>query len=187
MPDVPGEGASALGPAALETLFRAHYDRLYGVAYHYVRSRAVAEEIVQDAFLHLWTRRAEWGQARDLSRYVGAAVRNRALDYVRREQLEVAWQRRALSGVEDVVLSQFARESGSGGAPEIDDGAEQVRVALRGLPERTQETIALRMYRQLSNAEIAEVMGITVKAVERNIARATQALRVALAGVRERD
>ncbi len=189
-PQDPDEASSTASRIAdLEVLFRAEYNRLYGVAYHYVRSRAVAEEVVQDAFLHLWTHRAEWGHARDLSRYMAAAVRNRALDHVRRQRLEVAWQQRAMSGSEDLVLSQFARESshgrGQGRERDIADGAERVRAALGRLPERTQETMALRVYRQLTNGEIAEVMGITVKAVERNITRAMHALRAALADERE--
>lgn len=176
----PSQGApSALDRGALEALFRAHYQGLYAIAYQYVRSRALAEEVVQDAFLHLWTRRTDWSQARDLKRYIAMAVRNRALDHLRRERLEVTWQQRALSDTDDGVLSQFAREAGA--APDINDSVERVRAALRDLPERTQRTIGLRMYRQLTNAEIAEVMGITVKAVERNISRAVHALRVALA------
>lgn len=177
--NLPCDAPSAHNRAALEALFRAQYDRLYGVAYHYVRSRALAEEIVQDAFLHLWTRRSGWGQARDLVRYVAAAVRNRALSHLRRERLEMAWQQRAAGGMEDIVLSQFAQEGAA--VPETDGAVERVRTALRELPERTQYTLALRLYRQLTNPEIAEVMGITVKAVERNVARAIQALRIALA------
>jgi len=42
---------------AFEALFRAHYAALCHFVYGYVRSRAVAQELVQDLFLRLWENR----------------------------------------------------------------------------------------------------------------------------------
>jgi RNA polymerase sigma-70 factor, ECF subfamily len=175
--DPDGSGAAAV----LDGLFRTHYADLYALAYRYVRSRAVAEEVIQDAFLTMWNRRAEWALARDLPRYTAGIVRNRALGHLRRERLELAWQQHAAaSNAEDATLGQFTRDAG--GDPDVGELAERIKMALRALPERAQQTVALRVYRQLTNAEIAEVMGVTVKAVERNFTRAMHALRDALTG-----
>ena len=56
---------------------------------------------------------------------------------------------------------------------------ELMQRAVRSLPARVQRTIVLRLQFHLTNAEIAEVMGVTVKAVERNITRGLKSLRLA--------
>lgn len=122
---------AANAAATLDGLFRTHYTHLYSIAYRYLRSRALAEEAIQDAFLAMWERRGDWGQARDLLRYTGAVVRNRALGHLRRERLELGWRQRAAGSPEDSPLSQFARDAGAG--PETGDLAERVRIALRAL------------------------------------------------------
>jgi RNA polymerase sigma-70 factor (ECF subfamily) len=53
----------------------------------------------------------------------------------------------------------------------------RLRAALEALPERCRLVMQLRWEEQLSHAEIAEVMGITVKGVERQLARGLRALR----------
>ena len=66
--------------AAFEALFRAHYAPLCDYVYGYVRSRAVAQELVQDLFLRLWelapTTAATLGAS-----YLYTAARNRALGH----------------------------------------------------------------------------------------------------------
>jgi len=46
--------------SAFELLYLAHHDELWRFAYAYVRSRDVAEELVQDVFLAVWGTRATW-------------------------------------------------------------------------------------------------------------------------------
>jgi RNA polymerase sigma-70 factor (ECF subfamily) len=158
--------------AALEAIFRASYGDLYATAYRYLRSTSLAEEIVQDVFLAMWERRDRWGEGEvlDLRRYLFRAVQNRAVSLLRRERLETG---RAETGV-----GQFTETAGAG--PERSELVERLERAMADLPARARETLLLRVHRQLQNREIAEVMGVTVKAVEGNLARAMAALREAL-------
>lgn len=64
-------------------------------------------------------------------------------------------------------------------AADVDEMVELMQRAVRSLPKRVQRTIVLRLQFHLTNAEIAEVMGVTVKAVERNITRGLKTLRLA--------
>jgi RNA polymerase sigma-70 factor, ECF subfamily len=63
---------------------------------------------------------------------------------------------------------------------DVDEMIEKMQSAVSALPKRVRRTIILRLQWHLTNAEIAEVMGIGVKAVERNITRGFKALREAL-------
>jgi RNA polymerase sigma-70 factor (ECF subfamily) len=175
---VDGEQSDAGAAATLSAIFRTHSGQLYAVAYRYVRSRAVAEELIQDVFLAVWDRRARWGSEQDVTEYVFASVRNRCLNHLRHERIEATWQANAAGNAEEGGTSQFARDAAE--RQEADERTERVRQAVAELPERARRALLLRVHRQLSNAEIAEVMEISVRAVEANLQRAMSALRKAL-------
>src|SRR5215207_2149794 len=72
--------------AAFEALFRALAPGLCTLVTRYVHSRDIAEEIVQDLFLDIWTRRAELAIDRSIAAYLFGAARNRALNHAKRER-----------------------------------------------------------------------------------------------------
>ncbi|TIM59851.1 MAG: sigma-70 family RNA polymerase sigma factor, partial [Mesorhizobium sp.] len=65
------------------------------------------------------------------------------------------------------------------------DDQHQVRRALAELPERQREAIVLQYYQELSNSDAAEVMGISIEALESLLSRARRQLRSRLG--RDRD
>lgn len=167
------EAAAQLGP-----IFRTHYAELFAVVYHYVRSRALTEEIIQDAFLAVWKRRESWGSDMDIKAYVFQTAHHRALNYLRRVRVELSWQRLVAARREEWGMSQYTSDAGV--MADVNEMIEKMLRAVSGLPKRVRRTIILRLQWHLTNAEIAEVMGIGVKAVERNITRGLKALREAL-------
>ncbi len=74
-------------------------------------------------------------------------------------------------------MSQYAVDAHD--AADVNEMVELMQRAVRNLPPRVQRTIVLRLQFHLTNAEIAEVMDVTVKAVERNITRGLKSLRLA--------
>jgi len=61
-------------------LFRERYAELCHFVLQFVRSRPVAEELVQDLFLRIWERRQSWEEELPSRSYLYQAARNRALD-----------------------------------------------------------------------------------------------------------
>src|SRR6266704_6353231 len=74
--------------AAFDAIFRAWYPSLVRSAESVVRSRAVAEEVVQDVMLELWRRRGSLAQESSAQAYLFRSTRNRALNHVRHERVE---------------------------------------------------------------------------------------------------
>jgi RNA polymerase sigma-70 factor (ECF subfamily) len=170
---------------AFESLFHVYYDRLCAFAESQVRSSAIAEELVEDVFCWIWEHRADWGAqlaGGGVRPYLYAAVRNRALRYLARQQ--VARRERTLAESELSSLGMGAASPPQLDAVEASDFARAVERAVAGLPSRCREAFALHRHHELSYAEIARVMGISTRTVENHLAKALKTLRMSLAAWR---
>ena len=158
--------------AAFETLFRALHGPLCEVVDSYVRSQAVAEEIVQELFFVLWVDRTRFPEARSIRAYLFTAARNRAVHHLRHQAVVKRWSERLrldppLERPADRVLE--AHETGLAVQRAIDD-----------LPSRSRVAFVLQWEYEMSHSEIATAMGISVKGVEKLITTAKAKLRSSL-------
>jgi RNA polymerase sigma-70 factor (ECF subfamily) len=170
--------------AAFEALFRTYYQPLYAFALRYVAAHGEAEEIAQDVLSAVWAARDTWEIRESVRAYLFAAVRHRSLNVLRRRRVHDSVV--ALHGPEPVTVPGMGRP-----APTPDAALDQteavaaLRAAIAALPRRRREVLALRWDEGMSHAEIACVMGITVRGVEQLHARALRALRSLLVLLRE--
>ena len=162
---------------AFEEMFRAYYPQLCRFAAEYVDSANRARDLVQDVFLRIWDRRAEWTVRRSLRAYLYRAVRNRALNAVRHRDTRHDAQ-------EDLEYTTDGRERRTA-ADAVHAGAlsEEVDDAIQNLPERRRTAFLLHRRHGFTYKEIACAMGITPKTVENQIGRALKALRDELAPI----
>ena len=160
--------------AAFEALFRGHYGPLCGFAERYVGSAAVAEELVQDLFADLWARRDTWTPRSSVRAYLFTAVRNRALNLRKRDTLERDWSEQEATAEVHALHQDPPRADA---ALETAELHARLEAAMESLPERCRLVMRLRWREQLGYAEIAEIMGISPKGVENQLARGLKALR----------
>jgi RNA polymerase sigma-70 factor (ECF subfamily) len=155
--------------AAFESLFREHYGSLVRLAERLVRSRDLAEDTVQEVLLNLWRQRETVRVEDSLRAYLHRSVRNRALNHIRNERV----RREAAPQILDDLSSERDGDSELIGE-EIETA---VRHAVSELPPRCREVFELSRSQGLKYAEIAEVLGISVKTVETQMGRALKTLR----------
>lgn len=158
---------------AFEMLFRALYDRLCVFAESYVGSPDAAEEIVDDVFLNLWRGRERLRIRTSVPSYLFVAVRNKALTQLRRTQLE----RKHAERIQAEEMGAAA--DGARSMEEQVVTSESIillQEAVGQLPARAQQTYVLYYQQHLSYAEIARIMGVSVKTVENQLARALKIL-----------
>lgn len=151
----PGPGPGSTADDGFSRLYREQRDRLRRVAYLMTGQAAVAEEIVQDAFLRIHGR---WQQVDAPGAYLRRTVVNLCL----------AWRSRSAMGRE--------REPRVGGwvdPPEIDETWE----LLDRLPRDQRVALVLRYYEDLPIDEIAQVMDCRPGTVRTRIHRALTTLR----------
>jgi RNA polymerase sigma-70 factor (ECF subfamily) len=160
--------------AAFELLFRAVYEPLVAFGTTFTGDRARAQELVQDLFLELWVRRADWRVSGSVRGYLFTAMRNRALNVRRRDTVEDDWSAdEALDEVRELHPDPVSPDRA------LDDAELRARVAaaLAALPDRCRVVMHLRWLDRLPHAEIAASLGISVKGVEIQLSRGMKALR----------
>lgn len=155
--------------AAFDAIFRQWYEPVVRSANRVLHDPGVAEELSQDVFLELWRRRDSLATDSSVAGYLMQAVRNRSLNHLR--HLHV--QKKSAVYVE--ALSEPAEQADvSTHAGELHDAIQE---AIEALPPRTREVFLMSRERNLRYSEIAELLGVTVKAVEANMSRALRQLR----------
>ena len=117
-------------------------------ARQWVRSRADAEDIVQEAFVRFWRRNHNIGNRALLY----ATVRSIALDLIRRDSRRARREAEALSRSEQVVESQFEL---------ADDAQNALAAAVGRLPHEQREVLVMKVWNELTFAEIASALGIS--------------------------
>jgi len=155
---------------AFETLSRRHARRSLGLARRILRNDAVAEEIVQDAFLRVWVHAPRWRPEAEFRTWLYRVVVNLCLNAKRRAP--------------DLPLAAAGDPAdprpGAGAMLEVDERDRQVAAAIDALPPRQHAAIVLTYHEGLDNAEAAAVLDTSVSGVETLLVRAKRALRAAL-------
>ena len=155
---------------AFAILVERHTQMFFAAAYRICGNSVEAEDIVQDAFLKLWTK----PQAFDASKGVKfttwfyRVVTNVAIDAGRKKKPQ--------SGSD--VIDLMADDRGlADEAMIMNERQVALEDAIQDLPERQKLALNLCFYEGLSNKEAAEVLGVGVKALESLLMRAKSALK----------
>jgi len=160
-------------PRALRLLMDRHLTRVHAIAYRMLGNVADAEDVSQEAFLKAWRQAGKWqsGRAR-FSTWLIRVAMNGATDRLRKKPFT------DLADIEEPV------DPGRRPDQSLEDSElrERVSIALGQLPDRQRAALVLNHYEGYGNPEIAEVMEVSVEAVESLLARARRALKSALAG-----
>ena len=145
---------------------------VYTQAFRMLGDRAEAEDITQDSLLRLWHAAPDWqaGQAK-VTTWLYRVTSNLCIDKMRK-----------------------SKRHSSGAVPEMPDNgpdmerrlqdrarAQALRAALRDLPNRQKQAIILRHLEGLTNPDVAQIMQISVEAVESLMSRSKRSLADALA------
>ena len=157
---------------ACRLLVDRHLSRVIAVARRLLGNQADAEEVSQEVFLRVWTHADRWEPGRaQFSTWLHRVATNLCLDRLRRRTMDDI----------DSIPEPVSDEPGPEELLEQGDLAKRVDVALQALPDRQRAAITLTHFQGLSNIEAAEVLEVSVEAVESLLGRARRALRVSLA------
>jgi len=178
--DLADEDLMALVPEgharAFEVVFDRHAGPAFSLAYRICGRRAMAEEVVQEAFLSLWRSGARYDRTRGSVRsWVLGVVRNRAIDALRRHVARDA---------RDVADEAFAARLPAPELTEVQaarrEESRAVRAALGRLPPEQRQVIELAYFGGFTHSEIADMLGAPVGTVKGRMRLGLTKMRLAL-------
>ena len=153
---------------AFTALVKRHINSVVRYALRYVGFHGDAEDIAQETFIRLWKHAANWEQQGfSLRSWLYRITYNLCIDHLRkRKQTTSIDDETSLSSLEqpDEALVEQQQQ-------------QEIKKALASLPERQHSAIILCIYQGLTNIEAAQVMDISVEALESLLSRGRRTLK----------
>jgi RNA polymerase sigma factor (sigma-70 family) len=165
--------------SALGEIYDDFGRRCYSLAFRLIGDSGLAEDAVQEALLALWKAPERFDAARgSLATYLLTLTHRRAVDVLRRESL----QRRGRISTDDSLAELPSGERGTAEQAEVLLQGEEVREALKELPEVQREALLLAYFQGYTQREIASITGAPLGTVKTRMLAGVRSMRSRLAG-----
>lgn len=151
---------------AFRRLFDNYYQKLFHLAFYFLKSKELSEEAVSDVFFLIWKRRDKLTDVDNIEKYLYTSVKNQALHYIRRT-----------NPVDTETLDLYIMEP----FPDENDPEKRllnqeyqtlIQKAVNSLPEKCREVFRLVLSDRLKHKQIAQLLDISEKTVEAHITTA---------------
>jgi RNA polymerase sigma-70 factor (family 1) len=161
---------------AFNQIFKRYNGLLYSHAYHKLRNREEAKDVVQDVFALLWSKRQEIHFKSNLVGYLYTAVRNKIFDFISHQTVETKYLDSLQSFLDNgtAITDHMIREK---------QIAAIIEQEIAALPPRMRLVFELSRKQHKSHQEIAEELGISQQTVTDQIKKALKILRSKLSMV----
>ncbi|GAA3994697.1 RNA polymerase sigma-70 factor [Mucilaginibacter dorajii] len=154
---------------AFEILYNKYSAKLFHAAYNLFRDSDVCEDLVQELFIDLWTKRNQLNIT-SLESYLKVAIRHRVIYYIRTQKATL-----------DLALIEELIEKYTADSKLLQNDISQLlETNVAQLPEKCRQIFTLSRKEYLSNKEIASRLNISIKTVENQMTIALRYLRTGL-------
>ncbi len=168
--------------SAFHALFDLYKNRVLNLSYRFVRDTATAEDIAQEVLIKIYEKKVRFDPKAKFSTWVYRVTVNASLDFIRKNKFVV---RSIDAEIKDPSgeKTDFLERVGDPNAASPGEAVQQkelyalLRSEIEALPEELRLPILLYQFENLPYEEIARVLKITTKAVERRLYHAKQRLR----------
>lgn len=160
---------------AFEEIFRIFYERLINFCIAYIHDKEQAEEIVSTVLLKIWLKRKDMAAVRNLETYLFIAVKNQSLNHLKQfSNYKVVYLEE--TGMHEVVNAYDAEK-------ELERKELMFRLsqAIETLPTQCRIIFMLAKDEGMKYREVAQILNISPRTVETQLARAVKKLSAVLA------
>lgn len=149
---------------AYKELFLHCYPPLLKFAVSFVKVAEIAEEVVSDVFISLWERRRQLEEVNNLQVYLYVSVKNTALKYLFKQKKQVSIT------IDDLSVEMASPHQNPEQQLLTTEMMERITAAIEGLPPRCKVIFKLIREDGLKYKEIAEILNISVKTIDNQLA-----------------
>jgi len=163
--------------AAFEELFKQIFPRMLGYCRLFIHDQAQANDLVQDCFLRLWEKRQTIDPRQSVESLLFVMLRNRCLNHLRDQKNELIEKK--ISNLEENELQHLYQLDFTGREEKSieEQLIEAIRESVDELPEKRRLVFIKAKIEGKKNKDVAEELGISVKAVEKHLHQAKEQIR----------
>ena len=161
---------------AFEKVFTTYYEALHAYAFTILGDKDMAEELVQEVFFTVWTKRDKLDIQSSLKAYLYKSVFNECMDHLKHRKHKAIHSSYVLHQAKTASFAEDADRRA-----DLKDLEKKLQTALNDLPEQCRTIFQLSRFEGLKYQEIALHLGLSVKTVEAQMGKALKRLRISLA------
>lgn len=161
--------------------FTTYQQKFIRFANFYVKDLAIAEDFTVESLLSYWEKKSSLASDTNPKAYVLTSIKNKCLNYLKHLQTREEFAEEMTKDSEWNLSIRIATLEACNPVELFADDIQKIMYkTLDKLPQKTKEIFLMSREQNLSQKEIAETTGLTIKGVEFHIAKAIQALRKSL-------
>jgi RNA polymerase sigma-70 factor (family 1) len=160
--------------AAFEKLFLHFYPGLFSFALAYLKNRDWATEVTEDVLINLWESRKVLPAIKNLTYYLYVATKNASLNCLKKNR------RNETVDLDDVIMSSLQFQSNPETMMISKEVMWDIEKAIGSLPAKCRLIFRLVKEDGLKYREVAELLSISIKTVETQMAIALRKIKEAL-------
>jgi RNA polymerase sigma-70 factor (family 1) len=169
-PFKPNPSHEELTRAEFDALFRQYYKTIRNFIYFRCGDRDMAEDIAQDTFVKLWEVRDRVDR-KTVKSYLYTIAQNTTINQQKRQQLMYKFQKRTTLQLDSDTPEKLA---------EMAEYELRLQSVIASLPEGGREVFLMNRIEDLTYQEIAERLGLSVKAIEKRMSKVLRIIRAQL-------
>tara|TARA_R110002049_G_scaffold58385_2_gene158871 strand:+ start:4712 stop:5317 length:606 start_codon:yes stop_codon:yes gene_type:complete len=164
---------------AFEYYFKAYNNSIVGFGIQFIRDKDKARSIAQDAFIKLWENREKVQKINGIQSFLYTSVKTDCLNLIRHNKVVRKYESKKLHERE-ISLNTEILNSLNFDPLTFSELQSLIEKSIEELPDKCKLVFVKKRFENKKNKEIADELGITLKAVEANITRATKFLKLRL-------
>ena len=164
------ESISLDDKASLEQIYKKYWYKLYIYAFNVLREREICEDIVQEIFVDLWTKRQDQ-QISDLNSYLYQSVKYQIINHFRSSKYK-----KQLLMKFDLVNTEYKIDE----LYEKKELKAHIKKTISKLPKQRRLIFQMSRYDGFSNKEISENLNISLQTVKNQISESLKFIRKSL-------
>lgn len=162
-----------------ETIVKNHQEKVRNICYRFVKNKEDADDLAQEVFMQVYESLSYFRKEANISTWIYRIAVNKSLDFLRKKKRKKRFgQLVSIVGFGEKQESEVAIPSGDNPHRNLEamERKEILDNAIEKLSENQKKAIVLSKYEGFSNKEIAEIMNLSVSAVEALLHRAKKNL-----------